>query len=132
MLPLAAFSGSVNMAEAVAVPGAPPVFGDLLRRYRVTAGLTQETLAEQAHLSARAISDLERGVKRSPRRDTLALLIDALQLSSGARADFEAAARPVDAGGRLHRVSHTDPSAVRADALVGRGTETALLERFLG
>jgi transcriptional regulator with XRE-family HTH domain len=36
-------------------------FGDLLRRYRLAAGLTQEELAEQAHLSPRAISDLERG-----------------------------------------------------------------------
>lgn len=37
-------------------------FGNLLRRARRSAGLTQEALAERAGLSARAISDLERGV----------------------------------------------------------------------
>jgi len=39
-------------------------FGDLLRRYRLTAGLTQEELAEKAQVSPRAISDLERGDPR--------------------------------------------------------------------
>ncbi len=37
-------------------------FGELLRRSRVATGLTQEELAERAGLSARGISDLERGV----------------------------------------------------------------------
>jgi hypothetical protein len=36
-------------------------FGYLLRRYRLAALLTQEQLAERAHLSYRTISDLERG-----------------------------------------------------------------------
>ncbi len=35
-------------------------FGDLLRRFRLAAGLTQEELAERAQISPRAISDLER------------------------------------------------------------------------
>jgi transcriptional regulator with XRE-family HTH domain len=35
-------------------------FGNLLRRYRSAAGLTQEELAERAGLSARAVSDIER------------------------------------------------------------------------
>ena len=48
-------------------------FGSLLRRYREAASLTQEALAERARLSARAISDLERGVKHTPRHDTVAL-----------------------------------------------------------
>jgi transcriptional regulator with XRE-family HTH domain len=43
-------------------------FGDISRRYQISAGLSQEELAQRASLSARAISDLERGVKRvSPR-----------------------------------------------------------------
>src|SRR5262245_26240415 len=41
-------------------------FGDQLRRYRVERGLTQEGLAEQAGLSTRAISDLERGNQAPP------------------------------------------------------------------
>ncbi|MBV9327694.1 MAG: helix-turn-helix transcriptional regulator [Chloroflexi bacterium] len=39
-------------------------FAVLLRQYRLASGLTQENLAERATLSARAISDLERGSKR--------------------------------------------------------------------
>jgi LuxR family maltose regulon positive regulatory protein len=68
-------------------------FGDLLRRHRVLAGITQEELAERASLSARAISDLERGVKRTPRRNTVRLLVQALGLSGEARAAFVSAAR---------------------------------------
>jgi len=57
------------------------LFGELLRRYRVAADLTQEELAEGAGVSVRAISDLERGLKQSPRATTLRLLIGALRLS---------------------------------------------------
>src|SRR5215212_2985385 len=68
-------------------------FGDLLRRHRVLAGMSQEQLAERASLSARAISDLERGVKRTPRRDTVQLLVEALGLSGEVRTAFVTAAR---------------------------------------
>jgi transcriptional regulator with XRE-family HTH domain len=63
----------------------PLLFADRLRQYRVAAGFTQEELAERAGLSARAISDLERGVKQTPRRETLRLLVDALHLSADER-----------------------------------------------
>ena len=59
-----------------------PAFGTLLREFRTRAGLTQEALAELAGLSVRGISDLERGLKRAPRRDTVALLLEALVLST--------------------------------------------------
>lgn len=68
-------------------------FGEMLRRYRSAADLSQEALAERAGLSARAISDLERGVKRSPRKDTVELLANALDLSPHKRALFTAATR---------------------------------------
>jgi len=71
----------------------PVSFGGLLRSLRTAAGLTQEELAEAARVSYRSISDLERGVSRSPRRDTARLLADALGLSGHDRARFEAAAR---------------------------------------
>src|SRR5215469_10146846 len=74
-------------------PLPPRPFGAILRRHRVLAGLTQETLAERAGLSARAISDLERGVNRTPQSGTLDLLAEALHLSGQERADFAAAAR---------------------------------------
>jgi predicted ATPase/transcriptional regulator with XRE-family HTH domain len=69
-------------------------FGLVLKRFRLAAGLTHEALAERASLGARTISDLERGVSRTPRSDTLALLIEALDLSPDQQALFRAATRP--------------------------------------
>src|SRR3712207_7119137 len=68
-------------------------FGELLRRYRVAAGLTQEELAERAGLSARGIVALETGERRVPRRATVALLADALALSPHDRVVFSRTAR---------------------------------------
>jgi non-specific serine/threonine protein kinase len=70
-----------------------PTFALLLRRHRQAAGLTQEVLAERANLSARAISDLERGINQRPRQETLALLAEALALPEVAWTQLEAAAR---------------------------------------
>src|SRR5436309_8117526 len=69
-------------------------FGALLKRYRMAAGLTQEALAERASLSTRAVSDLERGLSRAPRYDTLDLLTRAMNLEAEPRAALFAAARP--------------------------------------
>src|SRR3954469_25379771 len=69
-------------------------FGLVLKRFRLAAGLTHEALAERASLGARTISDLERGVSRAPRSDTLALLIAALDLSPDQQDLLRAAARP--------------------------------------
>lgn len=69
-------------------------FGALLRRLRLGAGLTQETLAERAGVSAKAIRGLERDPQRVPRLDTVAVLADALGLDPTARSHFLAAARP--------------------------------------
>ena len=52
-------------------------FAEALRQYRRARGLTQAELAENAHLSERAISDLERGLKL-PQRGTVRLLAGAL------------------------------------------------------
>jgi predicted ATPase/transcriptional regulator with XRE-family HTH domain len=54
--------------------------GDLLRHYRMHAGLTQEALAERAGLSPNAISALERGERRRPYPHTLQVLANALKL----------------------------------------------------
>ncbi len=69
------------------------VFADLLRRLRASAGLTQEELARAANMSARTVSDLERGINLTARKDTARLLADALDLAGSQRALFEAAAR---------------------------------------
>jgi len=68
-----------------------PPLGDLLRRYRVVSGQSQEALAERAGLSARSISDLERGVNLRPHHGTIDLLAEALELSPQSRATLEAA-----------------------------------------
>src|SRR5580704_8116054 len=72
---------------------AGPGFGGLLRQLRADAGLTQEELAEAASVSPRSVSDLERGINLTARKDTARLLADALGLAGPQRALFEAAAR---------------------------------------
>ena len=68
-------------------------FGGLLRQLRDEARLTQEELAEAASLSPRSVSDLERGINRTARKDTAELLAGALGLAEPARPLFVAAAR---------------------------------------
>src|SRR6516164_9225280 len=86
--PLAWQEGSCAMTSD---PSAP--FGELLRRARQAAGLTQEELAERAGLSRRGIADLESGARKTPRKDTVALLAAALGVSEAERIRFEVAAR---------------------------------------
>ena len=68
-------------------------FADLLRQLRTEARLTQEELAEAAGVSPRSVSDLERGINRTARKDTAQLLAEALDLAGEERAAFVAAAR---------------------------------------
>jgi len=68
-------------------------FAGLLRQLRVEARLTQEELAEAAGLSPRSISDLERGISRTARKETAFLLADALVIGGSVRTAFVAAAR---------------------------------------
>jgi transcriptional regulator with XRE-family HTH domain/tetratricopeptide (TPR) repeat protein len=71
----------------------PESFSELLRRLRASAGLTQEQLADSAKVSVRSISDLERGINLTARRETARLLAGALDLEGAAKSEFEAAAR---------------------------------------
>jgi tetratricopeptide (TPR) repeat protein/transcriptional regulator with XRE-family HTH domain len=70
-----------------------PSFAGLLRQLRDEALLTQEELAEAASLSPRSVSDLERGISRTARKDTALLLASALGLDGPVRERFVAAAR---------------------------------------
>jgi class 3 adenylate cyclase/tetratricopeptide (TPR) repeat protein len=56
--------------------------------------LTREELGLRAHVTGRAIGELERGLKQPPRPDTVAALAAALALAPAERAAFEAAACP--------------------------------------
>ena len=81
----------------------PGAFGPLLRSARIAAGLTQEELAEAARISVRSVSDLERGINRTARKDTARLLAAALGLSGARRDVFHATALgriPADQPGR--------------------------------
>ncbi|MBA2454296.1 MAG: XRE family transcriptional regulator, partial [Chloroflexia bacterium] len=86
------------------------VFGDLLRHARRNAGLTQEALAERAGLSTRAVSDLERGINRTPRRDTLEMLAEALGLPPAERAQWERARKQLAVRTTAGTVPDTAPS----------------------
>ena len=109
----------------------PTTFGALLKRSRMAAGLTQEALAERANLSTRAVSDLERGLSRTPRYDTLDLLARALNLEAAQRSALFAAARPSlpqeDAKAAPLQVLPYPPTA-----LLGREQEVAQARDLLG
>jgi transcriptional regulator with XRE-family HTH domain len=68
-------------------------FAVLLRQLRAKALLTQEELAEAAGVSPRSVSDLERGISRTARKDTAVQLAGALGLAGPARELFVAVAR---------------------------------------
>ncbi|RSM58973.1 XRE family transcriptional regulator [Amycolatopsis sp. WAC 01376] len=60
---------------------ASATFKAFLKTYRVRADLTQEELAEGSGVSVRAISDMERGVAKSPQRRTIEALATPLALT---------------------------------------------------
>ncbi|WBQ07208.1 ATP-binding protein [Kribbella sp. CA-293567] len=66
---------------------------ELLRKYRLEAGLTQASLAEKAGLSEQAISLLERGTRRRPRAETIEALTKAMELGPDDLRRFSLASR---------------------------------------
>jgi transcriptional regulator with XRE-family HTH domain len=68
-------------------------FGTLLRQLRLDAAMTQQDLAERAKLSVEAISQLERGARTRPQRETVTLLARALDLSPERQAQLTDAAQ---------------------------------------
>jgi predicted ATPase/DNA-binding XRE family transcriptional regulator len=103
--------------------------GSLLKRHRTSAGLTQEELAEKAEVSARTVSDVERGVRTRIYRDTAVRLSDALGLDGTTRTDFETAAR----GPRAQTPGPAALPSIPPTRLIGRERELevvlAALER---
>src|SRR6185437_7762584 len=77
-------------------------FGAVLRRHRRNLDLSQEDLADATRggVAARTISDLERGVARRPRAETVRLLAAALRLTEAELTEFKAAARAARTAGR--------------------------------
>jgi predicted ATPase/transcriptional regulator with XRE-family HTH domain len=107
---------------------------ELVRRHRTAAALSQEELAERAGLSVRAISDLERGVHRTPRLETVRLVVEALGLGEVDRVELLAAARPhvMVSGPRQGARSQAPGSLpVPLTRLIGRETEVGAIAQLL-
>jgi predicted ATPase/DNA-binding XRE family transcriptional regulator len=114
----------------------PARFGNLLRQHRLAVGLTQEALAEKAGMSKRGISDLERGARSHPQRETIRSLVDALSLSGLKRAAFIASARKPRHPRRAATATVDDPFVdarppTPLDALIGREHEVAEIAALL-
>ncbi|MFD4322519.1 ATP-binding protein [Streptomyces sp. NPDC058548] len=62
-----------------------PSFGEVLRGHRRAAQLTLERLAEVSGVSARTLSDMERGRSKGPQARTVTALADALKLDDSGR-----------------------------------------------
>jgi predicted ATPase/DNA-binding XRE family transcriptional regulator len=105
-------------------------FGDLLRRHRATAGVTQEDLARRTGLTPQAIGLLERGKRRHPHAYTVQKLAEALELEGRDLSEFEAAARrSTTPRSRGHASVYRVPTP--PTSLVGREHEAATIATLL-
>ncbi|NRQ33793.1 helix-turn-helix domain-containing protein [Nonomuraea sp. NN258] len=109
----------------------PPGFAEVLRRHRHAARLTLEQLAEASGVSARTLSDMERGRSRGPQHRTVTALADALGLAGAEREQLVGLARE----GRL-RDHWTRPSGLcelprSVDDFTGRAAELTWLGELL-
>lgn len=114
-------------------------FGAMLRRIRMSAGLTQERLAESSGISAAGVAALESGRRKVPRAHTVNLLCDALFVSSEQRAALIAAATgvglgpgwptPVKDNGNERPISPGAPRRAVQQSFVGRCDELNALRK---
>ena len=108
----------------------PSSLAAALRHHRVSADLTLEALSERSGVSARTISDIERGVSSAPQSRTVAALADALGLAPGEHDGFLRAAR-------ARRRSRAGSSRVSAGSphrvmdFAGRETEIAEVLEYI-
>lgn len=106
-------------------------FGELLRGFRRARGLTQDDLAELAGLSQRAVSDLERGLRRAPYADTVDRLVNAMQLRSAEQAALQAARRPRLGQQPPTRLGLNSEPPVPLTSFIGRERELGELQQLL-
>ncbi|WP_090101088.1 ATP-binding protein [Lentzea jiangxiensis] len=105
-------------------------FGELLRAYRVEAGMTQQALAEKARLSEQAVGALERGDRRYPQAVTVDRLVGVLGLTGPQREQFERAA---SRKGTPRRPTRSTPRQLPADVphFTGRSEQADLVMEVL-
>jgi len=96
--------------------------GATLKHLRSTAGLTQEELAERSGLSARTVSDVERGLRSTVYPHTARRLAMALGLGEDARRRFEGVA-----AGRTRSLLEASSGAlpIAPTPILGRADEVA-------
>jgi transcriptional regulator with XRE-family HTH domain len=113
--------------------GEQAAFGELLRRHRLAAGLTQEALAERTGLSVRGLSDLERGARRMPHPGTVRRLAQALEQSESEGIDLQAVRDRQVSDGVRRATRAAPPSNLPAPLarLVGRERELAEIRQLL-
>ncbi len=107
-------------------------FGARLRRLREAAGLTQDELASRAGLTARGISDLERGVRKRPYPHTVRSLVEALGLAEEERASLVASVPKRTAATVRAMDPAPYPLPTPPTPLVGRERELEEVGRLLG
>ena len=106
-------------------------FGEVLRGHRRAARLTLEQLAEVSGVSARTLSDMERGRSKGPQHRTVTALADALALEGDARKQLVELARD----GRL-RDHWTRPAGLcelprLVDDFTGRAAELVWISELV-
>ncbi|RKR76357.1 helix-turn-helix domain-containing protein [Frondihabitans australicus] len=104
--------------------------GAQLRQLRLLADLTLEGLSERSGVSARTLSDIERGISSIPQRRTLQMIAAALDLTPADREDFLGAAKAQ----RLAQPASTRVTALsphRVADFTGRDDEIAEVTAFL-
>ena len=103
--------------------------GASLKKLRLAAGLTQEELAERAGISARTVSDVERGLRTVVHHDTARRLAAALELGDQQRRQFDAVAR----GRRVNPLpaSSTGALPMVPTPLIGRSGELKAIATVL-
>ena len=115
----------VQLLGLCALASTEPGFGELLRTYRITAGLSQEDLAARAGLSAHGISDLERGARTRPYAATVQRLVEALDLSEADARRLHTVARALPSG--QSKAAAQDGRTAKPSTLVGRASEYSIL-----
>jgi predicted ATPase/DNA-binding XRE family transcriptional regulator len=94
--------------------------GVALKKLRTAAGMTQEELAERAGISARTVSDVERGMRTFVHGDTARRLAAALGMNEQDRVRFDALAR-----GAVGNAQSPGDLPVPPTRLLGRSGELA-------
>ena len=98
-----------------------------LKRLRVGAGLTQEELAERAGISARTVSDIERGLRVTVYPDTARRLANALEIPPDRRGELESLLRGKPRPGD----DRAGALPVIPTPLIGRASELGAITRAL-